>query len=51
MLGSIEADGRRELSQHGVLPCLDGGEGWGGGGDDDLNCDGRAVPPTLQRGC
>ncbi len=34
-----EAEGRRELAQHGILPCLaggkerDGGRGEGGGGD------------------
>ncbi len=28
---STEAEGRRELTQYGVLGCLAGGEGWGGG--------------------
>jgi hypothetical protein len=37
------AEGRGELTQHGVLPCLAGGEG----GVDDLYCDGRAVPPAM----
>ncbi len=35
-----EAEGSRELTQHGVLPCVAGGEGKG---NDDLYCDGRAV--------
>jgi hypothetical protein len=30
---TTEAEERRELTQHGVLPCLAGGEGWGGGID------------------
>jgi hypothetical protein len=40
-----EAEGSRELTQHGVLPCLAVGEG--GLGDDDLYCDGRVAPPAM----
>jgi len=39
-----EAEGRREPTQHGVLPCLPGGEGERG---DDLYTDGRAVPASM----
>ncbi len=35
-----EAEDRREPTQHSVLPCLAGGEGWRG---DDLYCDGHTV--------
>jgi hypothetical protein len=47
-LVSPEAEGSRELSQHGVLPCLAGGEydGSGGGGGVDLCCDGWVIPPA-----
>ncbi len=45
---TTEAEGRREETQHGVLPFLAGGEGWRVG---DLllvlYCDGRAVPPAM----
>jgi hypothetical protein len=40
-----EAEGRKEPTQHGFLPCLAEGEGWRRG--DDLYCDGRAVPYRL----
>ncbi len=40
---TTEAKGRRELTQHGVLPCA-GGEGRG---DDDLYCDWWAAPPAM----
>jgi hypothetical protein len=36
-----EAEGRREVTQHGALPCLAGGEGRG---KDDLYCDGQPKP-------
>ncbi len=36
-----ETEDRRELTQHGILPCLAGG-GWRG---NDLYDDGRALPP------
>jgi hypothetical protein len=57
-----EAEGRRELAQHGVLPCIaggverdggrgegEGGRGEGGRGGDDLYSVGRAIPPALPR--
>ncbi len=43
---TTEAEGRRELTQHGVLCCLAGGEGEGGA----LICPvmgARAVPPAV----
>ncbi len=43
-----EAKGCRETTQHSVLPCLAGGEGWSG---DDLYCVGRAVPPAIMSYC
>ncbi len=53
-----EAEGRRELTQHGVLPCLAGGKGWGGG---EMICTlmrcppyrlpWHTVPPALPRSC
>jgi hypothetical protein len=41
---STEAEGGRELVQHGILPSLAGGE-WRG--RCDLCCDGRSEPPAL----
>ncbi len=41
---NTEAEGHRALVQHGVLPCLVGGE-WRG--RCDLYCDGRSEPPAL----
>jgi hypothetical protein len=42
---NTEAEGRRELTPHGVPPCLARGEGLGGG--IDLYSHGRAVPPGM----
>jgi hypothetical protein len=42
---TTEDEGRTEGTQHGVLPCLAGGEGWRG--VIVLYCDGRAVPPAM----
>jgi hypothetical protein len=39
-----EAEGRRELTQHGVLPCLAGGEVWEGA---YLDCAGHTVSPAM----
>jgi hypothetical protein len=39
-----EAEGRREPTQHGVMPWLAGGQRWRG---YDLYCNGRAVPPAM----
>ncbi len=39
-----EKEGRRELTQHGVLSCLGVGDGWRG---DDWYCDRRAVSPAF----
>jgi hypothetical protein len=44
---ATEAEGPRELAQQDVLLGLAGGAMWGGGGSDDLYCDGRPVPPAL----
>ncbi len=52
---TTEAEGRRELTQHGVLPCLAGGEGGGAmictvmGGPYRLPW--RTLLPTLMRSC
>jgi hypothetical protein len=37
-ISTTEAEGGREPTQNGVLPCVAGGDGWRG---DDFYCDGR----------
>jgi len=43
-VSTTEAEGRREQTQHGVMPRLAGAEGWR---NDDLYCDGRSVPSAM----
>jgi hypothetical protein len=46
---TTDAEERKELTQHGVMPCLAGEEGWGG--SINLYSDGRAVPPAKPKSC